>query len=189
MANVTSIRNQLAGTTDEHLRAIVDEGMDFHKAGMGLDANPYTDESEVAAFERGWFKAEENDRDRAKEEKAAKRAERKANLKAIEDKATAEGRKIYTEQEITEMMDTMDVRLLHRPLLKMWARQTDSERADHTTKDHNKVGFSAFDAEFAGSLVEWHRKGRSFSRKQEASLRKMLKKYRKQLTDIANQGA
>lgn len=94
--------------------------------------------------------------------------------------------KFWSSDEMGEYIQQMPEEFLNRPLLRLWERQTPDERATHETRYQNARGFNAFDAEFAGAMVDkWREYGR-FTPKQAAAVRKMLKKYRKQLAEIAN---
>jgi hypothetical protein len=96
----------------------------------------------------------------------------------------------HTEDTVKELLATMPDHQLWRPLFRLWQRQTPQEQSGHSTTDRNDVGLNAYDAEFAGSLVEQYlvkqQYEKNFSQAQCAALRKMLIKYRRQLTDIAN---
>jgi hypothetical protein len=75
---------------------------------------------------------------------------------------------------------------LSKPLFKMWARQTRQEQAAEETIMKNKRGFNMHDAKFAASLIETFRNHRNFTPKQCEALKKLLIRYRRQLTEIAN---
>ena len=92
----------------------------------------------------------------------------------------------FTEDAVKDLLANMPAHQLWRPLFRLWLRQTPSERHSSTTKNLNGVGFNAHDAGFAGSLVRQYANRKSFSPKQATALRKMLIKYRRQLTEIAN---
>jgi len=95
--------------------------------------------------------------------------------------------KVWTEDEVVALIQRMDKKALIRPLNKMWDRQTTDEQSTHDTHITNKRGFNKMDAPFSGSLIESFGKCKNFTDKQAAAIRKMLTKYRKQLTEIANE--
>jgi len=92
----------------------------------------------------------------------------------------------WTPDSISDLLDTMHKDTLHKPLMRMWERQTEDERACGGTRWSNGIGFNAHDAGFAARMVDWWNDKGFFTPKQGNALRKMLKKYRKQLADIAN---
>lgn len=79
-----------------------------------------------------------------------------------------------------------------RGLVVLYDRQTLAEQQTHQTKENNKVGFSAFDAEiltsFAKQVSSWDKnKYRTpLSPKQLEVARKKILKYSGQLAKIAN---
>ncbi len=95
--------------------------------------------------------------------------------------------KVWTEENIEGLIDSMDRNLLIRPLKRLWDRQTAEEQASWSTNNHNGVGYSKVDAPFAGRMIEWYERKGFFSPKQADNIRRMLKKYRGQLADIATQ--
>jgi len=95
-------------------------------------------------------------------------------------------KKIWTEDMVAELIQRMPNEQLHRPLMRLWERQTPREQASESTIEYNKKGFNSYDAGFASRMVDWWSQKRFFTRKQGDAIRKMLVKYRKQLADIAN---
>lgn len=73
-----------------------------------------------------------------------------------------------------------------RALIAIYERQTEDEKATHATKLHNGVGFSAFDAEFCTDLAKKAKRGWTLSPKQLAVARNKMKRYWRQLAEIAN---
>ena len=76
---------------------------------------------------------------------------------------------------------------LGRALLALYARQTDDEQDADSTKWHNSVGFSGFDAEILSSLARQYNERGTLSQKQWAICEKRLLKYAGQLRLIAIQ--
>jgi len=92
---------------------------------------------------------------------------------------------MVTPDEMAEWIETAPAGRLGNALLALYQRQTADERATHDTRYHNKVGFNAIDADIMTSLSEWFIDGKSFTPKQTSVLRRLLRKYRRQLADIA----
>jgi len=70
---------------------------------------------------------------------------------------------------------------LKRAAKLIWSRQTLTEQNTEETRDHNGIGYGAFDAKFAGRLVNW--KG-TYTHKMANAACKMLRKYSRQLAEI-----
>jgi len=95
--------------------------------------------------------------------------------------------KVWTEKEIVTWIETAQSTELHRPLRRLYDRQTQDEKLCASTVHSNGIGFSASDAEFGTGLMNhWTEKG-WFSDKQVKRLRRLLKKYRRQLVAVANE--
>lgn len=112
---------------------------------------------------------------------------------AIKFKMPADPVKGWTRDEIIPMLLQSD-KAVGRALLAIYERQTQDEQSAGTTKYHNGVGFSAFDAEIMTSMARFYRKNESLTPKQLAWLRACpgkqktprIGKYAGQLADIAN---
>ena len=74
-----------------------------------------------------------------------------------------------------------DRRYLIKSLLRLYRRQTETERRSQSTSVFNGVGFNKYDAKFGCSLAEQVLSGRYLSAKQIKSAQNMLKKYTRQL--------
>lgn len=72
---------------------------------------------------------------------------------------------------------------LVRMLRALWDRQTSDEQASHSTHKANSVGYNAFDAKFAGFLIETSRNG-DLPEKLAWKAKFMLTKYARQLGEI-----
>lgn len=70
---------------------------------------------------------------------------------------------------------------LKRAAKLIWNYQTLAEQATGETKDHNGVGYGAYDAKFAGRIVNWNG---TLTDKLAFASRKMLRKYALQLASI-----
>lgn len=95
---------------------------------------------------------------------------------------------VYTwnKETIQNLIDTND-QAVYNALIQIYRRQTLSEQASMTTHLHNSVGFTGADAGFLSSLAESYIKYKRLSPKQLAYARKKMKKYWRQLQDIAIQ--
>lgn len=94
--------------------------------------------------------------------------------------------RVWTEDEIKNLVQVND-KVLYGALKKMYSCQTESERCDHETHDHNGIGFNAVDAPILTSFCEFLNKTGFLTPKQKVLARKKLIKYNKQLTALANQ--
>lgn len=92
----------------------------------------------------------------------------------------------HTPETVKAWLEKANSASLWRPLFRLWLRQTEEEQITASTTKKNGVGYNGRDAYFAGSLIAQYKERRSFSEKQAAALRKMLKKYSRQLSEIAN---
>lgn len=81
---------------------------------------------------------------------------------------------------IQRSIDTND-RAVAKAITMIYSKQTQSEQASQMTRDHNNVGFSAFDAEILSSFAERLQSGRALTERQMAVGRKKIRRYWKQL--------
>jgi len=95
--------------------------------------------------------------------------------------------RIWTEEEIKSLIQTNDT-VLYRALKKLYAEQTADEQATGETREHNGKGFNGIDAKFLSSVSEFLIARGFLTAKQKVATRRMLKKYTKQLTKLANVG-
>lgn len=93
--------------------------------------------------------------------------------------------KIWTEQEIKDLIQTNDI-VLYRALQGLYKCQTDEEQAAGQTHVVNGKGFNGVDAPILSSFCEFLNKTGFLTSKQKALARKKLIKYNKQLTKLAN---
>ena len=73
-----------------------------------------------------------------------------------------------------------------KALLRIFARQTESEQITESTHENNNVGFTGADAEFLSSLAKQLRDRGWLSTKQLRILLKRMPKYSRQLLDVSN---
>lgn len=97
---------------------------------------------------------------------------------------------MWNKQKIHDLLDKSDLAVT-KALLAIYARQTASEQASQTTKEANGVGFGAFDADFCSDIAQKVQRGWKLSPKQMAVIRNKMKRYHRQLLEIAmaNQAA
>lgn len=79
--------------------------------------------------------------------------------------------------------------LIYRMLQAMYKRQTAMEQSISTTVAQNGVGFNAYDAPFLSSVATNSLRYKNLTEKQSVKVAKALKKYIRQLTEIANENA
>lgn len=91
----------------------------------------------------------------------------------------------WTVDEIKKLISTDD-RMVCRSLLKLYDLQTDEEQADKESRIRNGAGFNGFDAPLLTSFAQFLNSSGFLTAKQIAVCRRMLMKYAKQLTNIAN---
>jgi hypothetical protein len=91
--------------------------------------------------------------------------------------------KAWTEEIVALLDSRQDA--VERGLLVIDAFQTADERSGKYTYYQNGVGWGGSDAEFGSSLAARVREGRSLTAKQLHYARKLVKKYRRQLVDVA----
>ncbi len=93
--------------------------------------------------------------------------------------------KVWTKDDIHALLDKSPAAVM-RAITAIYQRQTDDERSGAYTRETNGVGFSKFDAEFMTSLAIQIANGRGLSPKQMAVGRNKIKRYWRQLVEIAN---
>lgn len=100
----------------------------------------------------------------------------------------------WTKEQIKLRLETDDW-WVSRAVVAIFNKQTEQEKSSEQTTEHNKVGFSAFDAtiltSFAKQILKWDREENSkysfpLSPKQLVMARKKIVKYAGQLAKIAN---
>lgn len=90
----------------------------------------------------------------------------------------------WNKDNIQKMLDEND-RAVCRALVAIYERQTEHEKCIGQTREHNGIGFSAFDAEFLSSLAEQVKTRGTLSPRQLELARKKIKSYWRQLVEIA----
>ena len=95
-------------------------------------------------------------------------------------------KKVWTEAQIAELIQTNDT-VLYRALKKLYSEQTADEQDMGETKERNGRGFNGADSRFLSSVSEFLNRNGFLTTKQKSATRRMLVKYTKQLTRLANQ--
>ena len=93
---------------------------------------------------------------------------------------------MHTQESIQALLESNDKAVI-RGLLAIYARQTSAEQSMEATKEDNGIGFNACDAPFMSSLAKWYNAKGFLTPKQLYRARKTIIKYRRQLTEIANE--
>lgn len=93
--------------------------------------------------------------------------------------------KIWSQEEIKGLLQTSD-NMVKRSIVQIFNKQTECEQSTDATKENNGVGFNGFDAQFGSSIAKKIIAGWDLTPKQMNFSRKMIMKYSKQLTNIAN---
>lgn len=91
----------------------------------------------------------------------------------------------WTKEAVQALLDLSDG-AVERALLAIWKFQTDAEQRTEETRDHNDIGFSAFHAKPAAYYVSQLKRGYKLPASKMAKARNMMKRYWKQLLEIAN---
>lgn len=103
------------------------------------------------------------------------------------DKLEEDGSKrVWTEDEIKQLIQTND-KVLYGALKHLYACQTEDEKSAEYTKHRNGRGFNGRDSNFLTSVCKQLISKGSLSQKQKEVCRRMLVKYNKQLTRLANE--
>ena len=89
----------------------------------------------------------------------------------------------WTKEKIIHLIDTNDKAVV-RALIRIYERQTADEQSAHATTHHNGVGFGATDAQFLTDIAKKAQRY-TLSERQIAAVRKAIKKYWRQLMEVA----
>lgn len=79
----------------------------------------------------------------------------------------------------------VDDRWVIRGLMALYQKQTAEEQAARQTTEHNKFGFTAYDADFLTGMAKLLNEQRTLSQKQMTVVRSKIVKYAGQLVEIA----
>lgn len=91
---------------------------------------------------------------------------------------------VWDRAKVQELIERSDAALA-RAILRIYNLQTASEQSEGSTREHNGIGFTAYDAPFlsaiASKLPQYNMR---LTERQIARVRPMMKKYWKQLLHI-----
>ena len=96
-------------------------------------------------------------------------------------------KKIWSVDEVRTLVST-NATMVERSLVKLYECQTAEEQNFKSTHVLNHQGFNKVDAKFGTNLAQVVKNGYHLSPKQLEASRKILRKYVRQLTLIANNG-
>lgn len=103
------------------------------------------------------------------------------------------GAKVWTKDEILALIDRCvipgqeDGKTIYRMLRALYGRQTATEQASHASQEHNGLGFTKFDAKLLSDIAQHAENYRSLTPKQTQLVGRRLRKYHRQLVEIANE--
>lgn len=92
---------------------------------------------------------------------------------------------VWTVEEIRNKL-AVDQVWLERGVVAIFERQTNAEQRRERTIEHNRIGFSAFDAGRMSYYAKWIKGGRHLSGKHLVKARAKMMSYAGQLAKIAN---
>ena len=90
----------------------------------------------------------------------------------------------WNKETIQNLLDTNDT-AVYRALVQIFNRQTADEKQIESTEENNSVGFTGVDANILTSFAKQYLNRNFLSPKQMVIARKKMKKYWKQLQQIA----
>lgn len=95
--------------------------------------------------------------------------------------------KIWTDQEIVELLERNDAAVM-RGIIAIYQRQTEDEKSTGDTSHRNGRGFNSVDAKYMTYLAKYCQANRKLTGDHLVKARAKIKKYRRQLVEIANGG-
>ena len=103
------------------------------------------------------------------------------------------GPKNWTKESILGLLDQWTIpgqengKAMFRALHSLYERQTVSEQATHESREQNGRGFTKFDAELLSDIAKKSEKYESLTPKQTQLVGRRIRKYHRQLVEIANE--
>ena len=94
--------------------------------------------------------------------------------------------KVWTKEEIKDLMEQHDSTVI-KCMRQIYNRQTEYEQCIGGTTEANGVGFNGCDAEILSSFCRFYNERGYLTDKQIAIARKKMKKYARQIAEIANE--
>ena len=93
--------------------------------------------------------------------------------------------KIWEKADIQSLIERNDV-AVERAVVAIYNRQTEDEKRVKETKYSNGVGFTSVEAQYGSYLAQWILAGRRLTGYHLKRARGMMKRYHRQLAEIAN---
>lgn len=94
-------------------------------------------------------------------------------------------RKLWNEEQIKYLILTNET-VLYSCLKNLYDCQTEEERSNGNTSEHNGIGFNAYDAPFLSAMIKNLDKYGNLTYGQRNKTKQILQKYSKQLVTMAN---
>lgn len=94
-------------------------------------------------------------------------------------------KKVWSEKDILDLLEQSD-KAVTRAVIAIYNRQTADEQAVGETKIHNGIGFSGADSRFLSYCAKYALRNGTLTGEFLTKARDKIKKYRKQLVQIAN---
>lgn len=91
----------------------------------------------------------------------------------------------HTKDSILALIDSND-KAVGRAVVAIYRRQTQEERNAEATLKHNNVGFNSYDARYLSYVATYYMRHQQLTGKHLAKARSKVRKYWKQLLEIAN---
>jgi hypothetical protein len=101
--------------------------------------------------------------------------------------------KVWTKEAILALIDNWTIpgeengKAMFRALHSLYERQTAGEQATHESREVNRRGFTKFDAELLTDIAKKAKKYGSLTPKQTQLVGRRIRKYHRQLVEIANE--
>lgn len=92
---------------------------------------------------------------------------------------------VWTPDAIAALLDRNDV-AVERAVVAIFNRQTSDEQESESTKHDNGVGFNAFHAGLGSYYARWIQSGRHLTGNHLDKARRMMRRYVRQLAEIAS---
>jgi hypothetical protein len=93
--------------------------------------------------------------------------------------------KLWTQEEIVKLIEKNNL-FVESCIIKIFERQTADEQENSTTEHNNGIGFSGVDAKTMTYYAKYIKSGRHLTGEHLEKARQRIKKYKRQLTEIAN---
>lgn len=94
--------------------------------------------------------------------------------------------KVWNKEEIINLIEKYDW-VLYNSLIALYKCQTEEEKINGNTSEHNGIGFNAVDAPYLCAMFKSLNKYGHLTNGQKEKTRKIILKYSKQITMLANE--